>query len=193
VVDSSAMRKVRMKGRQLPWIILITAVALASPVRAQEERESNAAAVAAEFDGEAVFHQLKAKLVGNWKGVLQPAGRPVEATFYLSGNGSALVEDIRRLDKDFRMLSVYHLDGNDIRATHFCSFQNQPRFRAASVSPDGRTIDFEFVDITNLARSGDRYTFKIVVSVIDDRHVSITYHGRDHGEEGSLTAELTRT
>ena len=144
------------------------------------------------LDAEVVFERLKVGLAGEWQGILQPIAKPVAATFYITGNGSALVEDIRRLDKDSRMHTVYHLNGDELRLTHFCSFQNQPRLRATAASPDGRTVEFEFVDITNLSRSGNRYTHKMVVSLLDDEHATITYIGLDEGEEGSLTAELTR-
>ena len=102
------------------------------------------------------------------------------------------MEDIRRLDKDSRMHSVYHLDDDDLRLTHFCSYRNQPRLRAKSVSADGKTIEFEFVDVTNLSRSGNRYTHRMIVSLLDHDHASVTYIGLDEGEEGFLTAELTR-
>ncbi len=144
------------------------------------------------FDAEAVFEMLKQGLVGEWTGTVEPISKPVEATFYLTGNGSALVEDIRRLDKDSRMHTVYHLDGDDLRLTHFCSFRNQPRLRAKSLSTDGKTVEFELVDVTNLSRSGNRYTHRMIVTLSDDHHVSVTYIGLDEGEEGFLTAELTR-
>lgn len=146
----------------------------------------------AQLDAEVVFERLKVGLAGEWHGTLQPIAKPVAATFYLTGNGSALVEDIRRLDKDSRMHTVYHLHDSELRLTHFCSFRNQPRLRATAASPDGSTVEFELVDITNLSRSGNRYTHRMVVSLLDDQHATITYIGLDEGVEGSLTAELTR-
>ncbi len=147
----------------------------------------------ARIDTEAAFERLKATLVGEWQGRLIEIDSPVEATFYLTGNGSALVEDIRRPTKPgSRMHSVYHLADAELRLTHYCSFRNQPRLVATAVRDSGGTIEFELLDVTNLSRSGDRYTHRLVVSLSDQDRVSITFVGLDQGQEGTLTAELTR-
>lgn len=46
------------------------------------------------------------------------------------------------------MTSVYHLDGDDLRMTHFCAAQNQPRLKAPRI--DQSVMEFSFVDFTNL-------------------------------------------
>ena len=49
------------------------------------------------------------------------------------------------------MVSMIHLDGpNRLLMTHYCGAGNQPRMQA-SVSPDGKTITFNYVDATNLS------------------------------------------
>ena len=53
------------------------------------------------------------------------------------------------------MGSVYHLDGADLRVTHYCAAQNQPRLRATSFGTDNSDIRFSFVDITNLRSPSD--------------------------------------
>ena len=53
-----------------------------------------------ELDVEAVFEMMKESLVGEWTGALHPIQKPVEVTYYLSGNGSALVEDMRPRSTD---------------------------------------------------------------------------------------------
>lgn len=145
-------------------------------------------------DGAAIFEDLKS-LVGEWRGTLQPTGKPVVAHYRLAGGGSALVEEIQRLDKDSSMLTVYHLDGCDLRLTHFCSFRNQPRLRATSVNRAQGVFDvgFDFIDVTNLAESGPRYTGRILVSLRGETQLSVTFFGVEEGvPSGSLTADLTR-
>ncbi len=176
------MRKTR--GAKLGAVLGLAICAAASP-----------SGWASSVDTATYFEQLKQGLVGEWTGTLQPIDKPVAATFYLSGNGSALVEDIRRLDKDWRMLTVYHLNGAELRLTHFCSFRNQPRLRATTASQEGEGLEIEFdlVDVTNLAESGPRYTHRMLVSLIDPDHASVTYFGFEQGKEtGYLTAELER-
>ena len=144
-------------------------------------------------DAEAAFRILKSGLVGEWKGYIVHSSEAVEASFYLTGNDSAIVEYIRRPQKPAASMStVYHLADEYLQLTHFCSMQNQPRLRAASVSPDGKTIDFELLDVTNLTRSGNRYTHRMRISFPQAGKASVTYVGLDNEIEGELTVELTR-
>jgi hypothetical protein len=93
------------------------------------------------------FDKLRA-LNGDWQGTVawseqQPS--EVGAHYYIAGDGSGVVEDLSN-----GMTSVDHLDGTDLRMTHFCPAHNQPRLKAAFGS-DNSGITFSFVDITNLS------------------------------------------
>ena len=66
--------------------------------------------------------QIKA-LIGNWSGTFQWTGGrkdsgPMNATYYVTGNGSAVVENLMNENTPV-MTTVYHLDGGDLRMTHF--------------------------------------------------------------------------
>lgn len=143
---------------------------------------------------ENAFELLKAGLVGEWTGRIVHSDEPVEATFYLTGNDSSIVEYIRRPRRPAASMStVYHLADEYLQLTHYCSMLNQPRLRAASVSADRKTVSFGLLDVTNLSRSGNRYTHKMRISMPSPHKASITYVGVDEGVEGELTVELTRT
>src|SRR5947209_6734630 len=99
------------------------------------------------------FAKLKS-LVGDWEGTLEWTGArtgtgSMNASYYLTGNGSALVENLI-MDGAPVMTSVYHLDGADLRMTHYCGAQNQPRLNAERIDAANGAVDFRFVDITNL-------------------------------------------
>lgn len=51
---------------------------------------------------------------------------------------------------DETMATVFHLDGDRLLLTHYCVARNQPRLVAAKISPDSRSIEFEFLDGTNM-------------------------------------------
>lgn len=177
---------------RLALILLMFSPLAAFAAEADGHVDSEAQAVSA-FNPEAVFEKMKKGLVGEWTGRMVHSSEPVEATFYLTGNDSAIVEYIRRPQKPAASMStVYHLADEALQLTHYCSFMNQPRLRATSLSADGKTVTFEFLDITNLSRSGNRYTHKMRISMPDDRHAMVTYVGLDEGYEGELTVELTR-
>ena len=99
------------------------------------------------------LEQLKS-LAGDWEGTAQWTGArtgsyPMNAAYYVTGNGSAMVENLISEGVP-NMTSVYHLDGADLRMTHFCGAQNQPRLKAERIDLTHGAIDFGFVDITNL-------------------------------------------
>ena len=145
-------------------------------------------------DAAATFELMKERLVGEWTGRIVHSSEPVEATFYLTGNDSAIVEYIRRPQKPAASMStVYHLADDELRLTHYCSFMNQPRLKAASVAANGGAVDFGFVDVTNLSQSGDRYTHRMQVAFPGPDRATVTYTGLIEGEEaGDLAVELTR-
>jgi hypothetical protein len=92
------------------------------------------------------FEQLKS-LAGNWEGK-GSNGQPVEVTYRLTANGSALMSEIKG-EED--MITMFHLDGDRLLLTHYCGAGNQPRMHAVS-SPDGKTLAFDFLDATNLLK-----------------------------------------
>src|SRR5690242_11833427 len=82
------------------------------------------------------FDRLRS-LAGDWSGSFQWTGARTDsgkmnAHYYVTGNGSALVEDLSTGETP-SMTTVYHTDGADLRMTHFCAAQNQPRLKAKKV------------------------------------------------------------
>lgn len=132
------------------------------------------------FDGPANFERLK-RLVGEWKGSWEPGWTPTTVIYSLTANGSALVEDY--VVGETTMSTVYHLDGEDLMLTHYCSIGNQPRMRATSVSTDGQ-IQFDFFDITNHNSGG--YSKRLLVSLIDDDRISISFTGSRTGKTSGV-------
>jgi hypothetical protein len=94
-------------------------------------------------------------LAGEWTGTVQWSGArtdsgTMKAKYSVISYGSAVVEALGD-GGDPAMTSVYHLDGADLRMTHFCGAQNQPRLKADRIDPERGEVDFAFVDVTNLA------------------------------------------
>lgn len=78
------------------------------------------------------------KVAGKWSGGRSAKGK-MDAEYYTSGNGSAVVENLLSDGKP-TMTTVYHLDGDALRATHFCALQSQPRLKAARIVLPTRSI-----------------------------------------------------
>jgi hypothetical protein len=182
-----------MYARLCAIFIIAGALPVIAESSEQEYLEFSPSKEALAFDAGAAFESLKAGLVGEWQGRIVHSNEPVEATFYLTGNDSAIVEYIRRPQKPAAsMSSVYHLADEHLQVTHYCSMMNQPRLLASAASEDGINVGFELLDVTNLSHSGNRYTHKMRIELPAPDKASVTYVGVDDGVEGELTVELWR-
>ena len=110
------------------------------------------------------FDELKA-LDGAWEGTVKN-GQPVEVDYRVTSGGSALMSEIKGKDD---MITMFHLDGDRLLMTHYCSDGNQPRM-VASASPDGKTFTFSFLDATNLATPVAEHMHRLVISMPDANH-----------------------
>jgi hypothetical protein len=133
-------------------------------------------------------------LAGNWEGTfawtgdLNSTGK-MEAHYYNTGD-AAVVENLIS-DGVVSMTSVYHLDGADLRATHFC-VRNQPRLKATALSPDNNQITFSFVDVTNLRSATAGHVDGLEVQLLAPDHVTLRFHYRSGGKESFELVDLRR-
>lgn len=135
------------------------------------------------------FDKLKA-LSGDWEGTVAWTGQEsskISAHYHVTGNESAVVEDLSN-----GMTSVYHLDGGDLRMTHFCAAQNQPRLRATAFGPDNSSIKFSFVDITNLRSPGAGHVEHFEIRFLAANHIVLQFHFVADGKEKDEMLDLTR-
>ncbi len=124
------------------------------------------------------FTQLKG-LAGTWKGPItatppQPdwGDKPMFVSLRVTSRGNALVHEMKEPgtpddpnhDDPITML---YLDGDRLLLTHYCDAGNRPRM-AAKTSPDGKTIEFDFVDVAGGTQYGHMH--QAVFTVIDANH-----------------------
>jgi len=148
-----------------------------------------ACAALAQTAAQKSFDQLKS-LTGSWEGKTAQ-GKPVQVTFRDTAGGSALMSEINGHGPD-DMISMFHLDGpNRLLLTHYCSVGNQPRM-AASASPDGKTITFDFLDATNLSAPGAGHMQRVVFTVVDPNHHTEDWTFANHGKEMKEVFDLRR-
>jgi len=105
------------------------------------------------------FETLKG-LVGHWKDTAD--GSPLVVEFRLTAGGSALVETWT-MSGGRESLSIYHLDGDRLLATHYCPAGNQPRLQLSGQSADGR-FHFEFESVTGLEDPADSHQHRLEVT-----------------------------
>jgi hypothetical protein len=62
---------------------------------------------------------------------------------------------------------MFYLDGDRLLLTHYCDAGNRPRM-AARVSPDGKTVEFDFLDVAGGTKYG--HMDHAVFTLIDANH-----------------------
>lgn len=144
--------------------------------------------LAAEHDKDgtyaAAFERLKS-LVGTWE-YQSRDGETREVVYSLTGEGSAVIERFND------MSSVYHMDKEDLRVTHYCGAKNQPRMKAVAYEPGKGVLQFDFLDVTNVSDPNAYYTRQVRLSFFDPDHVEIYFNGLEKDEPAPVTIDLRR-
>ncbi|SRR5581483_85471 len=147
-------------------------------------------------DAQEAFKRMQS-LQGTWKGTVQWTGAitrkgEMGARYRVTGKGSALIEDLLDGDEPV-MTSVYHLDNRDLRVTHYCGAQNQPRLRAALIDLPRGVVRFDFVDITNLSAPDAPHVHGLTLHLVDDDHLELEFAFTARGKESVEHISLTRS
>ena len=150
-----------------------------------------AVAAAAQSGGRQSFEMMKA-LTGNWEGKGSEGG-PVRVNYRVTAGGSAIMGEILSDMKGHAedMISMIHMDGDRLLLTHYCAAGNQPRM-VASVSPDGKTVTFKFLDATNLANLEQGHMDHVVFNFSDANHHTEEWHFLVGGKEMVERFELAK-
>ena len=125
-------------------------------------------------NGQKSFDEMKA-LTGAWQGsvTLPPdaghemAGKTVQVTLRTTSSGNAILHEMKSEGAKDDPITMLYLDGDRLLLTHYCDAGNRPRMVAKS-SADGKTVEFEFLD---LAGSNDHgHMAHAVFTFIDADH-----------------------
>jgi hypothetical protein len=120
----------------------------------------------AQSDAQKSFDKLKA-LAGTWEGTLD--GQQVQVSLRVTSMGNALMHEIKMTGRPDDPITMFHLDGDRLVLTHYCDAGNQPHM-VATISPDGKTITFDFLQATNLLSSQMGHMQRAVFTFIDADH-----------------------
>jgi hypothetical protein len=137
------------------------------------------------------FAHLKA-LAGSWEAATtDEQNRPVKApvTYEVVSGGTTVLERIVEGKSD--MVTAFHVDGDKLILTHYCSAGNQPRMVARSI--DGRTVQFDFVDATNLPSPAAGHIHSASFRFDDANHVVSEWTYFENGKAaGTVVRKQTR-
>ncbi len=142
----------------------------------------SALAAHAQSSSQQSFASIKA-LAGTWEGKNQ-TGDSVQVLYKLTAADSAIMSDIttNKAGHNYDMTTMFTMDGDRPLMTHYCSAGNQPRMQA-SLSPDGKTLTFDFVDATNLTASHPGHMQRVIFTFVDANHHIEEWHFAAPGKE----------
>jgi hypothetical protein len=193
-------------ARGLRLTAWISAVVMAGVLAAPQITTADDTKVTAKtgIDAKAAFARIKT-LAGTWKSetIDAPKAEHGDAkdknhkaddsvTYKLTGAGSALVET-QFPGSDHEMVSVYHLDGEDLRMTHYCAAGNQPRVKLDRANSKPDELIFVFDGGTNLNPEKDMHIHGVKIKFNEDGKVASAWEGYAGGKKaGTTTFMLTR-
>ena len=129
--------------------------------------------------GSAGFDKMKS-LEGTWEGS-DPDGKTVRVSYKTVSAGTAVQETIDHNGMEGAMISMYHLDGERLMMTHYCSAGNQPRMRLTSGTPS--SLSFEMFDATNHASKDDLIMNRLIITWVNDTHITEAWTARVKGKD----------
>jgi hypothetical protein len=129
-------------------------------------------------DAQKSFDNLKT-LAGTWKGALtvtppQPDMdmKDLWVSLRVTSRGNAIVHEMKNpaapddVNHD-DPITMFYLDADKLYLTHYCDAGNRPRM-VAHTSPDGKTVEFEFIDLTGNTQYG--HMNHVAFTMIDANH-----------------------
>ncbi len=155
-------------------VLFVLLMSLPTMAYAQSDAHMPAAPdKAALADAQKAFDKLKT-LAGSWVGRLTTF--PVEPT--VDGNfaqfslrvtslGNALVHEMSISGRPDHPVTMFYRDEDRLLLTHYCDAGNRPRM-VAGLSPDGKTLEFKFLDLSGGNQHGHMHHAKF--TFIDENH-----------------------
>jgi hypothetical protein len=161
--------------KPLRFVLLVVLVALSTVAFAQSNAQK-----AQISDAQKSFETMKT-LAGNWEGAVsvdppQPemsGDKPAHISMRVTSRGNALVHEMQEagtpLDatKYDHPVTMLYVDSDRLTLVHYCDAGNRPRM-TGKVSPDGKKVEFEFLDLSGGNQYGHMY--HAVFTPIDANH-----------------------
>jgi hypothetical protein len=158
--------------------LLLLSTSLSGPTLAQTGGHDLAAqptaAAVAPSEAQRAFESLKS-LAGSWVGSLTTTppypdveGKFAQFSLRVTSRGNALVHELSLSGIPDHPVTVFYVDGERLVLTHYCDAGNRPRM-AGQLSPDGKTLEFDFLDLSGGDQHGHMH-HAVITFVDEDRH-----------------------
>jgi hypothetical protein len=142
-------------------------------------------------DAQKAFEKLKT-LTGSWEGTVM-GSMAVNVTIRLASSGTAILHEATGDGKrpPNHEITMFYVEGDRLLGTHFCDGGNRVRWQG-KMSPDGKTIEFSFLDVAGDTRGG--LAKEMVFTLIDaNKHtIGLNFITPD-GKPVDVRGEFKRT
>ena len=166
-------------------IILVATAAVALPQQMPMPKTSGP-----QSDAQKAFEKLKT-LAGSWQGTVMDI--PITFTIRAASSGTAILHegDTSGGGPPKHEVTMFYVEADRLLATHYCDAGNRSRWEG-KMSPDGKAIEFSFLDIAGPTRGG--YLKDMVIIMIDaDHHIVAFTFVMPDGKPIQLRGEFQRT
>jgi hypothetical protein len=154
-------------------ILALTMLLAATPVASQAD---------------AAFTTLKT-MVGDWEAQVAP-DRTLRVSYRLISKDTVLAETWTTPSGTTTM-TLFHLDGTRLLATHYCAQGNQPRLKLARVT--NGVFAFEYQDATNLKSKSHSHLRRLELGPIDADRLTRRETYVENGKDDVSDFTFTRT
>src|SRR5438105_4041472 len=124
----------------------------------------------------AAFDKMKS-LAGEWKGK-DSHGKETTDTYDLIAGNSAIMEKMH-----MGMVTMYTLDNDRVLMTHYRVAENQPRMIAKTLTDDGKTLHFEFLDASGMKDANIGHMHDLKLTFIDEDHIKQQWTFQKDGKD----------
>ena len=131
------------------------------------------------YDARSALEALKA-LEGEWMGSGASGGTATVVRYEVIAAGGTVVKTYAP-GAENEMLTIYHMDGDDLVLTHYCALDNQPKMRFVPSEVPGE-IRFEFAGGTNFDPEIDAHAHEGWTRIHDEGTVETESIGWAGGE-----------
>ena len=143
----------------------------------------------AQSNAQKSFDQMKS-LAGSWEGTID--GKAIQISLRVTSMGNALIHETRMAGKPDDPITMLYVDGDRLLLTHYCDAGNRPRM-AATMTPDGKTVDFHLLDVANLNDKQVGYMQHAVFTTVDANHHTEDWTFLAQGKPVNAHIALQRT
>lgn len=176
--------------KSLRSLLLMVLMGAATVAVSQEHKMDAPKTVAPPSEAQKSFATIKS-LAGEWEGPVatdmspelkkmmgikdEEAVKPLHVTMRVTSRGNVLVHEFQEagtpLDpkKYDHPVTMLYVDQDKLNLVHYCDAGNRPHM-AGKVSPDGKKVEFDFVDLSGGNKLGHMY--HAVFTMIDADHHS---------------------